>query len=156
MSTGVPYDYDSIWRHAYGDMQALGPVHRHMRRLCELQLRDLDYTSVLDVGCGAGHNLPLLSDGRRVEIGGLDISPEALGRARGFWPGGQFTEADIQADRLDGTWDLVFSSLVLEHLPDDEAALRNMRAMAGRYLLVTTIAGVPEAVALTARIRRRF
>ena len=141
MSAGVPYDYDSIWRHAYGDMQALGPVHRHMRRLCESQLRDLDYTSVLDVGCGAGHNLPLLSEGREVEIGGLDISPEALGRARGFWPDGQFAEADIQADRLDGTWDLVFSSLVLEHLPDDEAALRNMRAMAGRYLLVTTVAG---------------
>lgn len=75
MSAGVPYDYDSIWRHAYGGMQALGPVHRHMRRLCELQLRDLDYTSV------------------------LDISPEALGRARGFWPDADFTEADIQADR---------------------------------------------------------
>lgn len=141
MSTGVPYDYDSIWRDAYGDMQALGPVHRHMRRLCGSQLRDLDYKSVLDVGCGAGHNLPLLSDGRQVEIGGLDISTEALGRARGFWPDGRFAEADIQADRLDGTWDLVFSSLVLEHLPDDEAALRNMRAMASRYLLVTTIAG---------------
>jgi hypothetical protein len=31
--------------------------------------------------------------------------------------------------------------LVLEHLHDDVAALRNMRAMAGKYLLVTTIAG---------------
>lgn len=30
---------------------------------------------------------------------------------------------------------------MLEHLPDDEAALANMRAACGRHLLVTTIAG---------------
>lgn len=141
MKADVPYDYDAIWRRAYGDMQEIGPVHRHMRRLCSRLLQDLDYDSVLDIGCGAGHNMALLCEGREVTVAGVDISPEALGRARRLWPEGSFTELDIQADRLDQPRDLVFSSLVLEHLPDDEAALRNMRAMTERYLLVTTIAG---------------
>jgi SAM-dependent methyltransferase len=141
MTAGVPHDYDAIWRNAYGHMQDMGPVHRHMRRLCRQMLTGIDYGSVLDVGCGAGHNIELLRDGRAVELAGVDISEEALSRARGMWPQGDFSELDIQADHLDRQWDLVFSSLVLEHLPDDERALRNMRAMSRRYLLVTTIAG---------------
>jgi hypothetical protein len=48
---------------------------------------------------------------------------------------------DIQADALPERWDLVFSSLVLEHLPDDVAALEHMRVMCGRHLVLTTIAG---------------
>ena len=52
-----------------------------------------------------------------------------------------FVHLDIERDTLDDTWDLVFSSLVLEHLPDDLSALRHMRAMTGKHLLVTTIAG---------------
>jgi trans-aconitate methyltransferase len=123
-------------------MQEVGPVHRHMRRLLRGVLAGLEYESVLDVGCGAGHNLPLLrAGGDERRLAGVDVSAAALERARAKAPDAEFVQLDIQTERLDGRWDLVFSSLVLEHLPNDVDALRNMRAMTGKHLLVTTIAG---------------
>jgi 2-polyprenyl-3-methyl-5-hydroxy-6-metoxy-1,4-benzoquinol methylase len=141
---GVPHDYDSIWRDVYGDMQDVGPTHRHLRRLLDKQLARLDYDSAIDIGCGAGHNFEQLAAGRRLEaLAGADLSPEALRRARERWPGADLHELDVQARTLDGRWDLVLCSLVLEHLPDDEAALRNMREMTapGGHLVAVTIAG---------------
>jgi len=136
------YDYEEIWQQIYGDMQDVGPVHRHMRRQLERLLGRIEYHSVLDVGCGAGHNLPLLRAGRQLDaVAGADIAEEALRRARAGDPGADFHRLDIENGRLEASWDLVFSSLVLEHLPDDAAALRNMAAMADRHVLVTTIAG---------------
>lgn len=137
----APLSYDDVWKDVYGDMQEVGPTHRHMRRLLRRILAGLDYDSALEVGCGAGHNFPLLRhEGSHVRLTGLDVSEEALRRARERVEG-EFRLGDIQSDRLEGTWDLVFSSLVLEHLPDDTAALAHMRAMAGRWLVLTTIAG---------------
>jgi len=82
-----------------------------------------------------------LARGRKLKrYTGVDISAWALERARQL-TGGEGYLLDIQKERLDGHWDLVFCSLVLEHLPDDVAALRNMRAMTGKYFLATTIAG---------------
>lgn len=133
--------YDAVWRDVYGDIQTVGPAHRHMRRLLRRRLADLDYESVIDVGCGAGHNLPLLCERRSLSrVTGLDVSAEALRRARERFDA-ELVQGSIEAGALDGRWDLVFSALVLEHLPDDEAALRNMREMTGRNLLVATMAG---------------
>ena len=136
------HDYERIWQDTYGDMQDVGPVHRHMRRQIERMLSGIDYASALEVGCGAGHNLSLLREGRALErVSGADIAEEALRRARARDAGADFHRLDVEHDRLDDTWDLVFSSLVLEHLPDDGAALANMAAMTRRWVLVTTIAG---------------
>ena len=137
----APPNYDQVWRETYGDIQRLGPVHRHMRRILQRILADLDYRSVVDVGCGAGDNVELLCEGRAVDrFVGLDVSAEAIGRARERAPG-EYRQLDVEQDRLDERFDLVFSSLVLEHLLDDSRALENMRVMAGGHLLVTTIAG---------------
>ena len=142
MTAQAPDDYDAIWRDVYGDMQDVGPVHRHLRRLLAKLLEPLSYRTAIDVGCGAGHNFPLLVGRRRLdELAGVDISSEALRRARARWPEARLHEADIQREALDGHWDLVLCSLVLEHLPDDEAALANMRKMTAGHLLVATIAG---------------
>ena len=139
---GAPPSYDDVWKGVYGDMQDVGPTHRHMRRLLRPILGGLDYERALEVGCGAGHNLPLLRAGRPgVSLAGIDISEEALTRARTREPDVELHRLDIQREQLEGTWDLVFSSLVLEHLPDDVPALERMRAMTGRWLVVTTIAG---------------
>jgi SAM-dependent methyltransferase len=139
--TRVP-DYDQVWTQVYGDMQDIGPVHRHMKRIIRTLLRQIEYESVLDIGCGPGHNLSMLCKGRSLKrrVNGIDISNRAIEEARRTFSG-EFYQLDIQKRRLEGSWDLVFSSLLLEHLPDDIAGLRHMRAMTGKYLLVSTIAG---------------
>lgn len=135
-------NYDEVWDKIYGDMQETGPVHRHLHRIVHKLLTTLDYDSVLDVGSGPGYNYGLLTQGRKLDFGGMDISAAAINQARNSF-NGEFWQGDIQQEQtpVERTWDLVYCSLVLEHLPKDEAALRNMRKMTGRYLLVTTIAG---------------
>jgi SAM-dependent methyltransferase len=136
-----PDSYDQMWNEVYGDLQRFGPAQRHMRRLLRGMLGSLEYETVLDVGCGAGDSLSLLTEGRDLRrLCGVDVSVEALRRIRARFPG-DFRELDIESERLDEGFDLVFSSLVLEHLPNDLEALHNMRSMTRRHLLVTTIAG---------------
>jgi SAM-dependent methyltransferase len=122
-------------------MQDVGPVHRHLRRMLREVLDGLDYQDALDVGCGAGHNRVLLGAGRsNAAVAGADLSREALRRARERGMTELF-ELDIERDALPRRWDLVFSSLVLEHLPDDRAALSHMAAMTRRHLVLATMAG---------------
>lgn len=133
--------YDRTWREVYGDLQEHGPTHRHMRRLVGGMLSKLDYRDALDVGCGAGHNYALLAGGRAEHaLDGADISPEALRRARARGMRNVFA-LDIEREALPRRWELVFCSLVLEHLSDDTAALRHMLSMSSRHLVLTTIAG---------------
>jgi trans-aconitate methyltransferase len=134
-------NYDQIWTQVYGSMQHAGPVHRHLKRLVQKVLAQLEYDSVLDIGCGPGYNLPLLTQGRFLKrITGVDVSAWAIAQAQKT-EHDEFYVLDIQQERLNGIWDLVYCSLVLEHLPDDLAALSHMRAMTAKFLLVTTIAG---------------
>src|SRR5690348_7778780 len=94
-------DYNRIWEEVYGDLQDRGPAHRHLRRLLARALRDLDYETALDVGCGAGHNVPLLASASEVaRITGVDISSGALERARERFPAAEFVHADVTAAPL--------------------------------------------------------
>lgn len=134
-------DYDQMWDEVYGDLQDIGPTHRHLGRLTRRMLAPLSYESVLDVGVGYGHNLPALTDGRTLcRIGGIDLSERALAHVRAGWAG-DFQRLDISRERLPESYELVFSALLLEHVMDDQAALANMRAMTSKYLLVATIGG---------------
>jgi len=105
-------------------------------------LKEIDYASAIEVGCGAGHNFPLLDEAPRpIRLAGADLSREALQRAGAQRPDADLQALDIQLEAASGSWDVVLCSLVLEHLPDDLAALRNMRKMTKRHLIVATIAG---------------
>ena len=134
-------DYDTVWRDVYGDMQERGPVHRHMRRLLRRTLGRLEYRTALDVGCGAGHNVELIRGGRDVAVTGVDISPVAVEAARERHPESRFEVLDIAKDPLPGVHDLVFSSLLLEHVADDAGALARMRDACAGHLVVSTIGG---------------
>src|SRR6476646_3167036 len=120
-------DYDRVWTDVYGDMQTAGPVHRHLRRIVRGLLRGIDYDSALDVGCGPGHNFDLVAEGRSLQrLSGADLSSWAVEQGRRA--GRDVHQLDVQTARLEGQWDLVLSTMLLEHLPCDEAALANMRA----------------------------
>ena len=90
---------------------------------------------ILDVGCGTGGNLKLLSQFGNAE--GVDISADALAfcRARGLEVKAGAAE-DLPYE--DATFDVVTALDVVEHLDDDVAGLREMRRVlrpGGRVLI---------------------
>ena len=139
MSRPVPYD--ELWGTSWGDMQRVGPVHRHLRDELVRTVSTLDVGTVLDVGCGSGENLAALAALERYELTGVDVSEAAVGLARRRVPGARLWRADIEREPLPERFDLVVSLQVIEHIVDDLAALRHMAAMTGRYLYVSTIQG---------------
>ncbi len=134
--------YDELWQTAWGDMQSVGPVHRHTQDDVVKVVSGLDVTSILDVGCGSGENLARLAGAGSYSLAGTDISAGGLELAqRRVGPDVPLRELDIEHARLPETFDLVMSVQVVEHLVDDVAAIRNMAAMAGRYVYTSTISG---------------
>ncbi len=91
---------------------------------------------ILDVGCGTGGNLPMLSEFGSAS--GVDVSEEALAYARSRGLNVTHTSAD-RLPQADGTMDLVAALDVVEHLDDDIAGLREMRRVlrpGGRLLVM--------------------
>ena len=134
-------DYDDLWRDTWGDMQHVGPVHRHIQEDLVRVVTSLDVRSVLDVGCGSGENLAHLAALQRFDLAGTDVSEEALALARRRAPSIRFSVLDIEREALAETFDLVMSVQVVEHLPADVAAFRHMAAMTRKYVFTSTMAG---------------
>lgn len=138
---GGQKEYDRLWRDCWGNMQRLGPVHRHIREDLVKRVRSLRVESILDVGCGSGDNLEVLALLGVRQLAGVDISDEALNRARHRVPTAQLSLLDVERAALPQQFDLVISIQVLEHLLDDVAALSNIANMSRRYVFVSTMQG---------------
>ena len=129
-------------------MKVYGPYARTLTRWIHKLLDPLDFSSVLDIGCGRGHTLQrLIQRHPRINrVAGIDISPISLQAARERLGQGDFYTMDIQTDYLPERFDLVICTDVIELLLDDTQALINMRNMTAKYVLVTSLQGdfVPE------------
>ena len=93
-------------------------------------------TRILDVGCGTGANLVMLSQFGEVE--GVDISPDALAFCRERGLKNVKLGAAEQLPFADCSFDVVAAFDVVEHMDDDVAGLREMRRVLqpnGRLLL---------------------
>lgn len=91
---------------------------------------------ILDVGCGTGANLLMLSEYGEAE--GVDVSEEALAFCRERGLDKVQLGAGEKLPYEDGTFDLVTAFDVVEHMDDDLAGLREMRRVlrpGGRALL---------------------
>lgn len=93
--------------------------------------------SVLDFGCGLGRNFPYLTTlARRVD--GFDLSP-MIARCRELAPESSISLSDDWPDMRRRRYDLVFASLVLQHI--DTAAISTYVADFSRiapYIYVLT------------------
>ena len=135
-------DYNEGWESKWDDMKRYGPFSRHLRRIIKSMIRPLNFTSVLDVGCGQGSFLQeLQAEFPDIIPHGIDISSTAINLACRRVPDGHFRVLDVTDASLDHQCDLVVCSEVLEHIPDDLLALRNLRKMTGKYLLVSSPQG---------------
>ena len=137
----VHVDYDILWEDSYGELQEIGPVHRHTARMIVDTIRPLGIRSILDVGCGNGANLKAIQDELDIrDVVGVDVSDTALSVARRRVQG-EFRVLNAVEETLDRTFDLVLSSQVIEHVEDDDAFLANIRRMCGKYAFIGTMQG---------------
>ena len=92
---------------------------------------------ILEIGCGTGHNLPMLGAFGRVEAIEIDPAARAIASARLGEPVGDAplpTLAGVER----GAYDLIAVLDVVEHIEDDVGALRAMAAClkpAGKILI---------------------
>ena len=140
------------WNDAMVEKYDLEEFHRHpsalvryvegkrIRRIFTL-LAPGPHDRVLEVGCGAGHLLARLPAGRPF---GLDLS-EALLAKTAKRLDGRVALIQADAERLpfrDRAWDRVYCSEVLEHTPEPEAALAELRRVLGPHGLA--VVSVPN------------
>jgi len=136
-------DYNKSWD-AWADNRIYGATPRHLRRIISSLISGLEYSSVLDIGCGNGSFLKFIGTNRKKpvsKLAGVDLSEKALAMSKETVPNGSFSALNIENGHLDDTFDLILCNDVLEHLNNDDQALRNIRQMAKRYFVCNTIQG---------------
>ena len=131
--------YDREWSDHWHDMKVYSPVARHTRKLIRGFLNRIEFSSLLDIGCGSGELLKELSLSPEIALSGVDVSPAAIGQASRNVDG-EFDVVDIEKERPSLKADAGVCSEVLEHLTDDESAVKNM-ANSVKHLVVTVPAG---------------
>jgi len=124
------------------------PWSRHETRI--EQWRNVDWLpgepgqSVLDVGCGNANYYRYFMEVRGMVYTGCDNSQEMVRLAREYAPGATIYRARLPLDSMDGarlpfdngSFDLVFCTNVLHHLPESEPALQELWRVTRRWLVV--------------------
>lgn len=101
-------------------------------------LASLTFESVLDVGCAEGYFMNVVRDRFGASVWGVDLSTTALQKAHDIYG---FPVAAAEATRLpfaDGSFDLVLSTEVIEHVLDPDLMIAEMRRVSRGTVLVTT------------------
>lgn len=123
--------------------QDQNPIQRlligRFRRQVTQVLTTIQPRSILEVGCGEGYLLSVLHQEFPATImRGLDINSEALAEGRTLFSHLDLRSGDIfHIGEPDASWDVVIASEVLEHLADPVAALRELRRVAKRAVLLS-------------------
>ncbi len=130
-------DYDTYWDNkAQSGLGQLSPWRRKRAQVFTDIVADGD--SVLDLGVGDGALLHYMLEHKRIEAFGLDVSPKAVEfcRAQGL----QVELADINkpiSDFLRQPYDYIILSEIIEHLPDPESLLNNLRPFVRKGIIVS-------------------
>jgi SAM-dependent methyltransferase len=118
------------------------PAPFHRRRLILKLADEISFDTVLDVGCGNGELLLALNQRKNIaRLVGVDIAQKVIEVNRAAFPRFEFHQLDIGTACMPEQFDLVVCSEVIEHVRDWHLALRHLRRMCARYLIVTVPSG---------------
>jgi SAM-dependent methyltransferase len=115
-----------------------------LRRVFAPWKSELHLCTALDLGCGVGHFSKMLQD-LGLQVTAVDARAENIAEARSRHPGIDFHVADAEDASLTtlGTFDLVLCIGLLYHLENPLRAVRNLRALTGKLLLLENMS-VPD------------
>lgn len=113
-------------------------IKQFYRRIANM-LTDKKIDSIADMGCGEGFglkNMAIKKIGK--EYLGLDVSKKALRLAKEMNPEFKYVHGDIYKTPFeDNKFDLVVCSEVLEHLKKPEVAIKEIKRISKKYILIT-------------------
>ena len=133
--------YDEGWKH-WDAMKIYGPTARHTRRFVLRLLEQISFSSLLDVGCGTGLLLQEIHQAYpHVKLAGAEFSQRALEIAAQRVPHLVSLSLDLEKSPAPEMYDVVTCIDVLEHIPDDVSALRNLFFSTRRYLVLSVPLG---------------
>lgn len=132
---------EELWAGEFGDayVERNSDAQKGREDFWRERVEQLELSSVLEVGCNLGGNLrwlgTLMPEGR---IAGIDVNETALAKCREALPDADLKVASAYEIPFgDGTFDLVFTTGVLIHLPPGsvEKAMAEIVRCSGRYVL---------------------
>ncbi len=141
LSSGV-WARASYYRSAHEG--SLDTNHLGTRVLKYLALKS---TSILDLGCGEGTRLSLISTEKSKNFG-IDISPKAISLAKKRYPHLNFLKGDIEKIPFPAeSFDLVYSAFTFEHLDNPEKVIKEaLRVLKdnGKLVIIAPNYGSPN------------
>lgn len=141
----VPFNYTDYWDQLSRSTEH--PASQFKLKLIE-SLVD-ENSSVLDMGCGDGTLLHHLTRTKRIRGHGIEVSDTGVNITRS--KGISVEQANLSDENLqiDGTYDYIISSEVIEHIPKPEELIKLVKGKFDKYLIIS----VPNTGFLGERLR---
>jgi GT2 family glycosyltransferase/SAM-dependent methyltransferase len=124
--------------HPSGTYSPSGFRHYHRRAVLLEALEPLRFASVLDVGCADGFFVDAIGAQYGCGTAGVDISRSAIRRLEHRRRGAGVVADGAQLPFRDASFDLVICTETLEHVPDVDEFVSELRRVAARWIVVTT------------------
>lgn len=123
-----------------------------IRRLLRKLKPALGLSTALDAGCGVGFFSQTLRE-CGLNASGFDARAENIDEARRRFPGLPFEQGDVEDDSIArlGRFDLVLCFGLLYHLENPLRAIRNLRSMSGKCMLLESMCVPGDKAALLMR-----
>lgn len=135
------HDYEKSWQH-WHDRTVLGPGSRHVRRMVMGMIKNINFETCLDAGCGEGSLLMAIhAQFPHAKLHGIDFSNTAIKAAQKNITGAKIYKMDLTRQSLSQKFDLITCVDVLEHIKEDQSVLNHLHQMSGGYLLLVVPIG---------------
>jgi ubiquinone/menaquinone biosynthesis C-methylase UbiE len=153
MAYKTSYDFERPWKEVMEELagddlheefyKSANPLvaYLHNRRIGIVRelIQAYKVRSILEVGSGDGYILKAIED-LNVSLTGIEISETRIERARALVPSAEIIQGDAREMPFESkSFDLVVCSEVLEHVPDPELAIEEIRRVLrpGGFAIIT-------------------